>query len=365
MMRISEEVLYTKINWFDPYMRGEFIESDEIQDRHLKKKPKKVLYTEDEIKTISSEARNHYLFSDEHLEILKTKVARYGRDLKAIPIDGDCLLHTIRDQCAINPNWTIMENRQTIAFYLAKLPEQFYMYAELYCHEQSFESYVLNFFRGFSHGDEVIAGVWGHVWNMKITIVSPENPDLKIFHDDDDFPDVVICHNGRAEPEGHYFSTRMHAKGSKKLPIYGSNHSYKISELTDVKHHSKLAEEHYKEVKQRQCIHDYNAAVDNLSALYDNIMKAKEEEMELEEALKKVKVARASMEKCVTTGTDRLLLAKAKLQTLGTSTALLKKMKPISQGTQVESGGDLHPVVSIPEDESDKVLRALIESEKM
>ena len=196
MMRIMEEVLYTEINWFDPYMRGEFIESEEIQDRHLKKKPKKILYSEDEMKTISSEARNHYLFSDEHLEILKNKVARYGRDLKAVPTDGDCLLHTIRDQCAINPNWSIMENRQTIAFYLAKLPEQFYMYAELYCHDQSFRSYVLNFFRGLSHVDEVIAGVWGHIWNMKITIVSPENPDLKIFHDDDNFPDVVICHDG-------------------------------------------------------------------------------------------------------------------------------------------------------------------------
>ena len=364
-MRISEDVLYTKIKWFDPYMRGDFVESDEIQDRHLKKKPAKILYDEDEMKTISEEARSHYLFSDKDLEILKTKVAKYGRVLKAVPIDGDCLLHAIRDQCAINPQWTIMENRQTVAFYLAKLPEQFYLYSEPYCLDQSFESYVLNFYRGYSQGDELIAGVWGHVWNMKITIVSPETPDLKIFHDDDDFPDVVIVHNGRAAPEGHYFSTRMHDRRSKKLPIYGDNHSYKITELMDVKHHSKLAERHYKEVKQEQCIHDYNSAVDDLSALYDKIMQAKEEEMELDEAMKKAKAARVGMEKCISAGTDRLILAKAKLQVLGVSASSLNKVKPVSQGTQVDPpDDDLQPIVSIPEDESDKALRALLDSEK-
>ena len=264
-----------------------------------------------------------------------------------------------------------MENRQTIAFYLAKLPEQFYLYAQPYCLDQSFENYVLNFYRGYSHGNKLIAGVWGHVWNMKITIISPDTPDLKIFHDDDNFPDIVIVHKGRVAPEGHYFSTKMHNRSSKKLLIYGDNHSYKITELTDVKHHSKLAEEHYKEVKQQQCILDYNSAVDKLSELYDKIMQAKEEEMEVEEVLKKVKTARADMEKCVSAGTDHLLLAKAKLQSLGVSSSNLKKMKPITQGTQVETpaasshqpASSLQPIVSIPEDESDIATRALIHSQ--
>ena len=85
-------------------MRGDFVQSDKIQERHLKKKPVKILYDEDKIKTISEEARSHYLFSDQDLEILKTKVAKYGHELKAVPIDGDCLLHAIRDQCAVNPH---------------------------------------------------------------------------------------------------------------------------------------------------------------------------------------------------------------------------------------------------------------------
>ena len=72
-----------------------------------------------------------------------------------------------------------------------------------------------------------------------------------------------------------------------------------------------------------------------------------------------------SMEKFVNAGTDRLLLAKAKMQSLGVSTSNLKKMKPITQGTQVEtSAASLHPIVSIPEDESDMAVKALIHSQE-
>ena len=57
MMRISEAVLETKIHWFDLHMKGEFIQSDEIIDRHLKKKLKCILYTDAEKEEISEEAQ--------------------------------------------------------------------------------------------------------------------------------------------------------------------------------------------------------------------------------------------------------------------------------------------------------------------
>ena len=79
MMRMKEDVLNTKIEWFDPHMRGEFIISNEIPDRDLKKKMKRILYTDEEKAEISEEARSYFLSSNEDLEILKTKVAKYGR----------------------------------------------------------------------------------------------------------------------------------------------------------------------------------------------------------------------------------------------------------------------------------------------
>ena len=244
MMRVLQDVLQTKIDFFDPKMRGEWIPSSE--EAHVKKK--RVLYTDEEKEGLSAEAQAYFLNSDDDLELLKTKASKYGRDLKPTPIDGDCLLHAVHDQTQINPNWNISENRQTLGFYLAKLPEQFFMFAEAYCTDQSYESYVRNFFNGHSYGDELIAGVWRHIWNMKIMILSPYYDDLKVFHNDDDNPDVVIVHNGRADEDGHYFSTKMHNSRSKKLPIVGSNHSFKISVLHDVNHHYRNAEEHYKEV---------------------------------------------------------------------------------------------------------------------
>ena len=205
MLRVKEDVLNSKIAWLDPYMRGEFKQSGEI-DR-TKKIKKKDLYTDEEKQELSEEAMSFYLESDEDLEILKNKAAKYGRDLLAVPIDGDCLLHAFRSQCDINPRWTILENRGTVAYYLAKLPEQFILYANPYILDQSFESYIRNFFHGYSYGDELIAGSWGHIWNLKTTIISPHTPDLKCFHKDDNFPDIVLVHNGRADPEGHYFAT--------------------------------------------------------------------------------------------------------------------------------------------------------------
>ena len=84
MMRISEAVLETKIHWFDPHMKGEFIQSDEITDRHLKKKLKHILYTDAEKEEISEEAQKFFLSSDDDLETLKTKVAKYGHQLNAV-----------------------------------------------------------------------------------------------------------------------------------------------------------------------------------------------------------------------------------------------------------------------------------------
>ena len=116
-------------------------------------------------------------------------------------------MHAIRKQGDINRKWTIKENRETLAFYLAKLPEQFILYAHPYISEQSYESYLLNFWHGFSYCDELVARVWGHIWNLKITVISPDTPDLRCFHGDKDFPDIVICHNGCPGVDGHFFAT--------------------------------------------------------------------------------------------------------------------------------------------------------------
>ena len=205
MLKVSKEILNTKLDWLDPELRGDLVKSKENQKETKTKK--RVLYTDEEKEEISEEAQSYFLYSDEDLEILKTKAAKYRRHLDPVPIDGNCLLHAFRKQCLINPNWSLEENRHTLAYYMAKMPEQFVLYADPYIMEQSYESYILNFWHGFSYADELIASVWGHIWNLKVTILSPTTLDLKCFHKDEEFPDVVLCHNGRPGKDGHFFST--------------------------------------------------------------------------------------------------------------------------------------------------------------
>ena len=183
----------------------------------------------------------------------------------------------------------------------------------------------------------------------------------------------------------------MHDERSKKLPIRGSNHSYRITELNDAVHHGKLAETHYNNVKRKQCILDYNTAVDSLSNLHDHIMNAQEYEEKMDTSLKDVKELEkklintlkeiheniVTLKKETTAAENRMLLCRAKMQQAGVSISDLDKLRPISQGTQViniidddvEKELDTDPdkiepqplpLVQIPQDETDKAIANLI-----
>ena len=56
MMRVSQDVLQMKIDWFDPHMKGELIPSPE----DAQNKGKRQLYTKEEEKYISEEARSYF-----------------------------------------------------------------------------------------------------------------------------------------------------------------------------------------------------------------------------------------------------------------------------------------------------------------
>ena len=118
----------------------------------------------------------------------------------------------------------------------------------------------------------------------------------------------------------------MHNPKSTKLPITGRNHSYRILELTDVDHHRKNAKEHFVKVKNTQLVVDYNIAVENLSELYDTLMKAQDVENSLKEDLKTVQANQKLMKENIQKCNDRLLLCKARLQQLGISPKGLHKV---------------------------------------
>ena len=162
----------------------------------------------------------------------------------------------------------------------------------------------------------------------------------------------------------------MHNVKSKKLPIIGRNHSYRIIELVDTEHHRNNAKDHYESVKTKQLIVDYNIAVDNLNDLYDTVMNAQEIEAQLKEELDTVQGTLKNLKEQMQKAHDKMLLSKARLQHVGISTKDLNKLKPVSQGTQ-SIDSELKPVqtgagiVEIPDDEDDVAVKNLIKSTKV
>ena len=155
----------------------------------------------------------------------------------------------------------------------------------------------------------------------------------------------------------------MHNLKSKKLPIHGRNHSYRIVELVDIEHHRNNAKDHYESVKRKQVIVDYNVAVDNLNDLYDIVMKAQETETDLKEELDSIQNTLKSLKEQIQRAHDKMLVSKVRLQHVGISTKDLNKLKPVSQGTQAIQSevkptetipvDDEQDIVEIPDDETD------------
>ena len=168
----------------------------------------------------------------------------------------------------------------------------------------------------------------------------------------------------------------MHNPKSKKLPIHGRNHSYRIVELVDIEHHRNNAKDHYESVKRKQLIVDYNIAVDNLNDLYDTVMNAQETETDLKEELKTVQNTLKSLKEQIQKAHDKMLVSKARLQHVGISTKDLNKLKPVSQGIQaiqsevkptetIPDDDEQDDIVEIPDEETDIAVKNLLKSSGM
>ena len=163
---------------------------------------------------------------------------------------------------------------------------------------------------------------------------------------------------------------------SKRLPIVGRDHSFKITIIDDAAHVLVLAEKHYNITKRKQCIADYNIAVKDLDVVYDKMMQVDETVEKMQTSLKELQNEKSGLEVLVDDTRNRLILTKAKLQNLGVSVNALAKL-----GQQVKSTGvgthstavpairapedNQIPVLSIPDDEQDQAIKNLIASNKL
>ena len=112
-----------------------------------------------------------------------------------------------------------------------------------------------------------------------------------------------------------------------------------------------------------------------------SLQKAKKVEQELNTSLQEVRSKIKEMDADIECACTRLLLSKKKIQQVNIVTQNLSKLRPITQGTQVEQGemngienipGNIEVtaiqpqnIISIPDDETDLAVRAMIQSQNV
>ncbi|MCG8625876.1 MAG: hypothetical protein MJE68_28250, partial [Proteobacteria bacterium] len=102
-------------------------------------------------------------------------------------------------------------------------PHVFYPYVEQELIEtgESYESFCFNMFHGNCWGDDLIAAVYSHMWNLAITIVSPALAQpVDLFHTKEE-PDIVIVCNGgsymaKERRSTHFSATKINEVGYRK-----------------------------------------------------------------------------------------------------------------------------------------------------
>lgn len=190
-------------------------------------------YTKKEIQNLKKETRQCFLSNDEELRNVNNKLDKLRRRLVPIKPDGDCLFEAILAQVYHPPEYNARMLRRQVAFYFLKNVEFFKEYVESICVvksmddkvQQSYESFVQNIYRGTIWGDNLIAGAIGRMWNVGISIISPQfDKPLHLYHNMEK-PHIVIVANGgflgEEKPTSHFTATGM-------LLIIFSQQNYKL-----------------------------------------------------------------------------------------------------------------------------------------
>ena len=108
---------------------------------------------------------------------------------------------------------------QQAAMYMLRHPSRYYKFMEedlLYAGE-SYESFIYNVFHCNVWGDDLIVAVFGDMWNIAMSIVSPSaKKPFHLFHNKSQLDVVLVCNGGsymRAGGATHYCATQSSDPG--------------------------------------------------------------------------------------------------------------------------------------------------------
>ena len=108
------------------------------------------------------------------------------------------MFDAILDQVECPKNYTASMLRNQALYYLMRHINYFDHHVQplLKLYDMEFHSYILNVLMGNIWGDVLLLSVVSRMWNVEITIVSPEYTDKwNVFHKSED-PSIVLIFNG-------------------------------------------------------------------------------------------------------------------------------------------------------------------------
>ena len=134
------------------------------------------------------------------------------------------------------------EMRKHFAYYLSKHPDVFKdIVMEHVQAGESYESFVLNMFQGLSYPIlDVICAVAVKMWNVAVTVVSPEGVEKKFHKSDDLHNTIVIIWNGSKGLDCQFTATKQ--SFLEWTPIKPLDWSAPVKIVNNVKAAHELAE---------------------------------------------------------------------------------------------------------------------------
>ena len=125
----------------------------------------------------------------------------YNRKVKSVEYDGNCVFNAILQQISRYAHkYSAEQLRKQAAYFLAKHWDLFSVTASART-DECMESYIRNLYSGHSYADLLTLGVIGAMWKLKITLVTPDLEEIRVFHKSDK-PDIVLVYNNKQGLKG-------------------------------------------------------------------------------------------------------------------------------------------------------------------
>lgn len=208
---IERDAFVIRCGWLNDEMKnGENYTAEDIDPTEERSIPTEAeLYPKrtDRV-SLAKECRTCYLRNNIEWEKVKQDLQLFNRIVNATPYDGNCLFAAVLQQISHPKGYTAEMMRRQVAYFACKAPEKFFKHVKNAL-ETNYRSYCYNLYEGRIYGDIISLTVLAVMWNLAITVLSPNVPALHVYHDKPHNPDIVIVYNGRDGQEGHYTSTGM------------------------------------------------------------------------------------------------------------------------------------------------------------